>query len=332
MSEGAAPATPTESATPAAPPVASPSDALPSTGVSVPVVPAEPTSILSGSDVLPDATPTDAGSEPVKQPTTSEPIARFFDNFSNVDLKNNPTVTRHENVESLAKELVNAQDLIGRKGVIKPGEDADPSLWEKYYTDLGRPATPGEYKLEGFARPEGVGWDVEAIEKPMLDVMHKLGLTESQVTGTFSAFADIQKGGAQKTTEQVNAMVDRTEADLKSEWGLAYDAKVDLATRAANTMVKGGLEALSGVLLADGTNLGNNPTMIRLLADVGELRQEAGLVGEMNGHLKTLTPGEADGAYNQHVAKFRDALLDASHVDHKFAVDEKMRLATLKRG
>lgn len=326
MSESAVPAAP---AAPAAQPAAPPPSA-PAAGGEAPS--AEPTGILAGSDSLPDSTPADPGSEPTLSDTSSQPIPRFFDGFGDANLRSDPTITRHESAESMAKELVNAQDLIGRKGVIKPGDDSDATAWEKYYSDLGRPATPGDYKLEGFNRPEGIGWDVDAIETPMLAHMHSLGMTDAQVTGTFSEFARIQVGGAQKSTEQINAMVDKTKADLEGEWGLAYDAKVDLATRAANTMVKGGLEALNGILLANGTTMSTNPTVIRLLAAVGELRQEAGLVGEMNNNRKTLTPGEANSAYDRHVAQFRDALIDRDHADHKFAVDEKTRLSQLKHG
>ena len=53
------------------------------------------------------------------------------------DLKNNATLANFDNVENLAKSYVHAQSVIGKKGVIKPGEKASDEEWGNFYKELG---------------------------------------------------------------------------------------------------------------------------------------------------------------------------------------------------
>ena len=52
----------------------------------------------------------------------------------------------------MVKEHVNLQSLIGKKGVIPPGEKDGAEAWERYYNQLGRPPRPELYQ---FAKPQG---------------------------------------------------------------------------------------------------------------------------------------------------------------------------------
>lgn len=304
-------------------------------GTSIPVVADPGGSTAADGSILSTPSTAEPGTEGTVLPVVSEPattIPHWSDNFASIDLKSNPLVKGFDNAEAMAAEHLNLQGLIGRKGVIRPAEDAPPSHWEKYYNDLGRPATPGEYKLDGFTRPEGVGWDVDGVETPMVAVMHEAGLSNEQVEKVLQGYGAISTDFAQRGSADVEAVVDATHAALKTDWGLAFEAKVDLAIRAANKNIEGGAKTLEGIVLADGTTLADNPVMIRLLSKMGEISQEAGLIGEGNHTVHTLTPVEATDKYKRHEHEFRDALLDAAHPDHKLAVDERMRLRSAMNG
>ena len=186
-------------------------------GTSIPVIAdpggSVPTSILSSTPSGDDTVVAPA------DPVVSEPAAvvpHWSDNFQNVDLRSDPLIKGFDSPEALASEHRNLQSLIGRKGVIRPADDAPDSHWEKFHNDMGRPATPGEYKLEGFERPEGVGWDVDGLEGPMIEHMHGLGLSDAQVSGVLQKYAGISVDFAQRGSEDVDAAAQAQRADSLS--------------------------------------------------------------------------------------------------------------------
>ena len=71
-----------------------------------------------------------------------DPLAALPD-----DLKSHPSLSAYRKGESfdlpgLVKEHVNLQSLIGKKGIVPPGEKDGPEAWDRYYNQLGRPARP----------------------------------------------------------------------------------------------------------------------------------------------------------------------------------------------
>ena len=294
-------------------------------GESIPVV-ADPGSgsVLGNAEASAEVTPV------VSEPAATLP--HWSDNFSNVDLKSDPLIRGFDNAESLANEHRNLQSLIGRKGVIRPADDAPEAHWEKFHNDMGRPPTPGEYKLENFTRPEGVGWDVDGLETPMLEVMHKAGLSEAQVNDVLNGYSGLSVASVDNHSENVAQAAEDTVTALKGEWGLSFDAKVDLATRAANKFIDGGTATLEGILLADGQTAADHPVIIKLLAKAGEISAESGLIGEGSNSVQTSTPAEAIDQYKAFEFENKDAILDPTHPMHKSVLAQRMRLREMING
>jgi len=246
------------------------------------------------------------------------------------EFRDHPDITRHKDVSSLAKEYVNAQALIGRKGVILPKE-GDPNDQARFFKELGRPETPDAYNLGEFAPPEGLAWDAE-LQKGMLSAFHEAGLSDAQVQKALSAYANLSASTVGAMHEQVEASRRNNEAGLRREFGHAYEARMNLASRAVRQFAGDGADELLQSRLADGSALGDNPGFIRLLMKAAEtlgedaFQSDATLSGASN-H----TPASAQ----QEIAKlyadpeFMAGYQDSHHPAHKEAISRIQRLYSL---
>ena len=180
-------------------------------------------------------TPTPENQEPnIEQP--------WYESLSD-DLKTNPTIQKYKSVEEMAKGLVNVNKLVGQKGVVKPPEDADPELWDKYYNDLGRPESADAYELsdledmpDNLITEDDTNW--------LKQVAHEIGMTNQQVNKLFEKYGDRMKESYASHIEQQKerqAQLDKEEQDrfnnaetkLRNTWQDKYDEMNNLAL---NTM------------------------------------------------------------------------------------------------
>lgn len=242
------------------------------------------------------------------------------------ELREAEALARFGDVAALAREHVHLQSLIGRKGLIPPGDDASPEERAAFFTALGRPATPDDYDLGDFAPPEGMPWNGE-MQAAMLREMHAAGLTDRQARTLVEAYAGMQGEACDRACAEREAEATRALAGLEAEWGDGFDAKLDLAGRAFRAAFGESYDDVAGLELAGGGRVGDHPAFVRAFASLGERMAEPELVGAepaprratpeaAKRHLTTL---EADPS-------FRAALLDRAHPDHRAAVAKRSQL------
>lgn len=260
--------------------------------------------------------------------TTATDAGSWLDGVDE-SLRSDPSLANIGNVNDLAKQHVEAQGLIGRKGVIIPKEGDAESVFERYRQEMGVPGSSEDYTLEGFSQPEGLELDGTFLEG-MRNVALKSNLSDKAFTDLLQGYSDI---AAEMTTAQAveaQQAVEERDRALKTEWGSAYNAKTDLAGTALSQMTEGNPQSVTQIQLLDGTLLGDHPDFMRVMAEVGGNLQEKGLLGEKQVHLG-VTPEqarsemevlEADPAYLQ-------ALLDDQHPGHAVAVEKRQRLHEL---
>ena len=248
------------------------------------------------------------------------------------EYRDHPVLERFEDLDALAREHVHLQKLIGRKGIVPPGADADEGERARFYDALGRPESPDGYDLEGLVRPDGMPWD-EDLQAKMLERMHASGLTDGQARALLEGYAELQGAAWQDTSaEQVRAL-EAAETGLRREWGENFDARVDMANRAFAAAFGERVDDVRQLQLTNGQFLGDHPDMVRAFAKLGGLMGEAEFVGgkdarigrsssEARAQLSTL---EADPA-------FRTALLDRAHPEHRQAVARRSDLARAAYG
>ncbi|MBW1989420.1 MAG: hypothetical protein JRI97_07725, partial [Deltaproteobacteria bacterium] len=228
------------------------------------------------------------------------------------EIKDHPALGKYETVEDLAKGLVNAQDLIGRKGIIPPGEKATDEDRARFleglkpHQDLIRqelfkpPETPEAYELPEVKTPEGLGF-AESYVDNFKQAAHKLGLTKEQAAGLWSTLGEASKSNYEEYAAQIEAKTAETEAALKKEWGEQYDANVERARRVVAAF---GGEELADYLEQSG--LGNHPALVKFMAAVGEKLSEDELV--------TTPPGSYGETLTEE--KLRAMMRDPRYWDH----------------
>jgi hypothetical protein len=122
------------------------------------------------------------------------------------------------------KMLGSLQKMIGKKGVIIPGEASPPSEWDNFHREMGRPDTKDLYKME-------VAEDLKEAYDPNLvaearDIFHELGFDQKKVDRLW-AFEE------KRIREALKAVANQElEADNAfSEWSAANPEKLHWANR-----------------------------------------------------------------------------------------------------
>jgi len=225
------------------------------------------------------------------------------------ELREDPTVARLGSVDEAVKMLVHAQRLVGRERVALPPADAPEEDWAALFDRLGRPETPEGYELEA---PEGIDGDTAAegeLAGRFRAAAHRLGLLPRQVQGLYAWYAGEQAGGAEAAVVAAEA----AEAELRRDWGAAYDRRLDEARRAARTL--GGAALLAHL---DGSGIGNDPLIVRAFARAGRLlgEAEAPEPASADGFAPSGAAARAEIARLQGDAGFMATYRDRLHPDH----------------
>jgi len=180
------------------------------------------------------------------------------------ELRDHPSLSPIKDVENLARSYVNAQKLIGADKIPMPVNPSDEDL-DRIYNRLGRPETPQGYEIavDGNIVTEEVAQD-------FAEISHKLRLTPDQAKGIMDYYRSSVEQTNAGSTEQAEAFRQTTEEALKSEWGRAYDQKLNQAVNAAKEFSN---PEIFDLQLSDGSRLGDNPEFIKTFAKIAEFRQ-----------------------------------------------------------
>lgn len=140
------------------------------------------------------------------------------------DIRAAPSMAKFKDPAELAKSYLEAEKLIGRKGVVVPGENATPEEVAAFRAALGVPDAPDGY---GLAAPEGLPdgvWNEDSA-KAFAAKAHELGIPPAAAKGLAEWFAKAQAEalGAAEPWQPV----------LEKEWGAKFQDNLDLAQRAA---------------------------------------------------------------------------------------------------
>ena len=136
----------------------------------------------------------------------------------------------------------NAEKLIGldRAGrtLVVPKEDAPKEEWDSYYTKLGRPSQPGEYKLPAELKDDPVA-------KAFAEAAHEKGFNQKQFESTLE-FVNKQAEAIQAQQEQ-EYEVQATQAieKLRGEWGQEFELRAEASRRAVRELGLNPDEAMS---------------------------------------------------------------------------------------
>ena len=203
------------------------------------------------------------------------------------------------------------------------GDDASPEERDAYFNKLGRPESAAQYSV---ALPEGVTDDTRL--NMMRNKAHELGISDAQFSGLAEADAAYISATVQGVSDKAVISAADAEAQLRTEWGAAFDLKVagiDVAAHKlgmSDDQLNGLREAMGPV---DAMKFVDN-----LNTKIGDHSFDEG-EKIIPGHK---TPGQArEELDNLSLNKeFMDAWMDGAHPGHKAAVEKKASLARLISG
>lgn len=243
------------------------------------------------------------------------------------EYRRHPVLEGFNDLDALAREHVNLQKLIGRKGLVPPAADADDAERARFYDALGRPESPDAYDLDGLDRPDGMPWD-DAFEKAMLGRMHASGLTDGQARALLEGYVELQGASWQDANAAQDRALETVETGLRREWGENFDAQVDRANRAFAAAFGERVDDVRQLRLTNGQYLGDHPDMVRAFAKLGGLMGEAEFVGGKEARIgRSSSEARAQLSALEGDPEFRTALLDRAHPEHRQAVARRSDLA-----
>ena len=271
--------------------------------VAVPAVPEEKP-VLSG--------------DPVEK--TPEQIQTDWKAGLSDDLRADKSLENIKDISSLAKSYIHAQRLVGADKIPVPNKFATEKDWDAVYEKLGRPKTADEYK---YNLSEDQKVDTEAL-KNFSSQAHKLGLLPTQAQGMVSYYNEMigkQLADAESvsTSQREKAMT-----ELKTEWGQAYDQKLQKANTVVSSVFPKGIMSMN---LEDGTKFGDHPEVIKAFAALGEKMGEDDII-KSDGPVY-MTPKEIEKQIGE-LQQPGSAYWDKNHPNHDTAVQEVQTLIQKK--
>jgi hypothetical protein len=228
----------------------------------------------------------------------------------------------------LARQYIDQNKFVGAKGIVPPVDDS-PEEQTRYLNALGRPESPDLYKFDSLdlasRTPETIGF-LDSLRPSF----HARGLTDKQADGITKDWLEaVAKDGADK--DQAHAERAKiTTADLNKKWGLAADARHEMAKRAVNYLF--GEEAalmIAGAILPDGSRVGDNPGFIEnLYENLGQHMTEDQLTVGSSAPSQILTPEGARAEIDKLMLDkdFTAPYYDTNHSEHKAAQDKMKAL------
>jgi len=261
---------------------------------------------------------------PVQETQIEQPVPTVAKSWKEAipeDLRNDPNISKFTELEALAKSYINATRMIGQDKVAVPNNNSTDDQWNEVYNKLGRPESPDKYKLE--IKSDVVPLDDGAI-KSFAENAHKLGLNNKQAQGILEFYKESMEGSVQQSRVDTETAQANAEAQLRKEWGRAFDDNIKRAGAVAKANMN---PQILDMELKDGTRLGDHPEVIKGFANIANLLSEDKLVG-------TESENVSQGVdYQSEISKIVNdrsgPYWNKSHPDHDKVVQQVFTLRTM---
>lgn len=236
-----------------------------------------------------------------------------------VSIKDHASLKDFKDPKDLAKSWVEAQKLIGVDKIPVPQNYDNPEVRAKFANEiadrLGRPKEAKEYKITDVKLPDGVNFKVapEALDTLKVEA-HKLGLLPHQLDGLYKWYVTDTGNRLKAHQEGIQKSINDITAELRSEWGAAFDAKKGIAEKVLDKFATPEERAH---LIKTGFN--NDPKIIRMLSRFGESVSEDTFT--KGGSETTMTPEEA----TKELAKIRQQLTEMQQSNPEYKILLKRR-------
>ena len=256
--------------------------------------------------------------------TLAEPVVAEQPQENTVDFKSlipesfkeEKSLENFDNMEDLLKSYLHAQKMVGADKIPVPNKYATDEDWKEVFTRLGAPKTPEDYKYS-FKDDEV---DPKQL-KTFNETAHRLGLLPKQAEALVKYYNNLNQSHSEQLEAQAITAQEKTEADLKKEFGPQFNKRLDQAKRlATNTL---GEEFLNNTVLKDGSRLGDNLEVIKAFSNLADKLSEDEVVKGEGSEYQTAKDIEKQ---IDELTQQGSAYWQNQHPNHKKAVDEVLKL------
>ena len=262
----------------------------------------------------------DTGSQEVATETLAESAVEevsFRDSLPE-NLRNAPGMMKFKDVPGLAQGYVNLESMIGTDKIGVPQDSWTDDQWSEFYSKTGRPEDTAAY----VADFDNVLSEEQA--NGFRQAVFEAGLSPRQFDKIAAYFVNENAAMEQDAEARAEAAFDEGVAALQAEWGQATDQRIKLAQQAAATLL-GPLKEneFFKQTMADGTQLGDHPEIIKMFASLGEQMGEDNLIGETSELI--MTPEQARQELKE-LMRPGTPYTDARHPEHDAYVQKVQEL------
>lgn len=230
------------------------------------------------------------------------------------DIRNDPAFKSIKTFEALGKSYLSAHKLVGAEKIVIPGKNATKEEREAFYNKLGRPETPDKYQ---FQKPENLpkelNWDDTRVQA-FAAKAHEMGITQAQFAELVKYDTELKLQGFQQLDQQKVQAQDECVKELQKDWGNAFPQQLTKARRVA--------EMFGGIGVFEEMGVGDNPKMLKILADIGSRIGEDKILGADD----PIVPSDAMAKISEIRANKDHAYWKPDHAGHAAAVKEMERL------
>lgn len=276
------------------------------------------TSAQTGGDTTTTTTTTDAPwQDSLPDGLKTDPLFRLYK-------------TQDEAMKAHAA-LYKARGVPAERLLTVPDKPADqsPDDWAPIHKALGVPDDPKDYKID--LAPEAAD-DAAGLSDILRELGGKAKLQPAQMDAIIGTLNELGKKSVEAEQAQLKADGEAVTADLKKEWGAAYDGNRRAIGKLLRDGAGGQLDDAS--LAALETQLGNNKLLLNVLAyAVGKMAEPEAPEGTTVTK-GALTPAGATAAladFNANPDKVA-ALRDKNHPQHGAVLQERSALLAQQRG
>jgi len=207
------------------------------------------------------------------EPTTTNEVS-WRDSLPD-ELKSNASLEKFSDVSTLAKSYINAESMIGKDKMVIPGANTTEDEWNDIYDKLGRPSDPNAYELTAELA-EGEPID-EQLMSSFKETAHKHGLSPTQAQGLLDYYNSISSQSMVDLENNAVLAQEQSQRELREEWGRSYEENLNKASNVGKQFFG---EDVFGLQLSDGSNLGDNPALIKGLSKMASIVSEDVFAGD----------------------------------------------------
>jgi len=211
-------------------------------------------------------------------PTMFDTEGNFTENWTHLltdtALHDNPTLKASKTIESLASQTVNAQKLVGADKIAVPNEASTELEWETFHKAGGRPETAADYN---FTKPEELPDENYSQEyvSGLQDLLFAFGASKKLADALIKYDTEFKVKHLATVTQDEKLAMTGLQDGLIADWGNAFEQKKHDGNVAINKGVEGETPEFKARVVE---KYGSDPDLTRLLANLGKVYREAGII------------------------------------------------------